>query len=280
MPPPSPSAPAFLECLGDGLILELATVRPEVRRMVEHLVSKNAVARTLGLDGIFDLVLNHDVLLAPAPEALPFLLALATSPRYPHASAVLTRLGLVIDAIDDPPRSLAGRASAEPLALSTWRVFEAHLSGLLRVARSSRDPEASRAAVHMVSHFPSADAQLEPILFALLSGARDEQDRARLLYALARVQCGRGTAFHPRIERALGSPGIGSEKAAVAIALAELPIDEPLRSRVENALEELAAASEATRHWADPRAWGGRYVPEVVQQTLARLRDRAAQSRE
>lgn len=274
MPPPSPSAPAFLECLGEKMILQLAVVRPEVRRMVEHLVSKNAVARTLGLDGIFDLVLNHDVLLAPAPEALPFLLTLATSPRYPHASAVLTRLGLVIDAIDDPPRSLAGRLSAEPLAVSTWQVFEDHLSGLLRVARSSRDPEASRAAVHMISHFPSADAELEPVLFALLSGARDEQDRARLLYALARVQSGRGAAFHPRIERALTSAGVGTEKAAVAIALAELSIEEPLRTRVESALVELAEASEATRHWADPRAWGGRYVPELVLQTLARLRGR------
>ncbi len=260
-------ATRYVDLLDEELLLRLAAVSPDVRRMVEYLVSGNAVARTLGLDGISDCVLRNGELAPRAAEAIPFLLALAVSPRYPHASAVLVRLAAVLDTLGGPRPSGVPASDADAVV----GAIEACLPALLRVARTSTDPEACRAAASVVSHFPSAGEALEPILFALLTGARDAQERARLLYRLARVQGARGSALHPRIERALDAPDPGVETAAAALALAEVRPSEPLRGRVVRALEALVEAG--ARPWSDPRAWGARYEPEAARHSLARLRE-------
>lgn len=189
---PQSLRPAFVDLLGDELLLRLETVSPGVRQAVEHLVSNNAVARVLGLDAAFDHVLRQDRLQDGAPEVLPFLFALALSPRYRHASSILTRLGAVLATLDDPPGSLA-RATAEdrertPLRARVWEAYRERLPRLLNVARSSRDPESCRAAALTAAHFPEAADQLVPILYALLSGARDEEARASLRAALERAR--------------------------------------------------------------------------------------------
>ena len=192
----APPRPALVDLLGDELLLRLETVSPAVRQAVEHLVSNNAMARVLGLDAAFDGVLRQDGLHESATEVLPFLFALALSPRYPSASAILTRLAAVLATLDDPPGTLA-RAGADehahgPLRTQVWSAYRERLPRLLNVARSSRDPESCRAAARMASHFPEADDQLVPILYALLSGARDEDARAPLLSALERARASQG----------------------------------------------------------------------------------------
>jgi hypothetical protein len=180
--------PRLLECLSEELVLALDGASSDVRQMVEALVSENAVARLLGLDAVGDVVLRHGELQPRTVEALPFLLGLATSPRYPLASALLGRLAGVLAAVDDPPRSASGEPPADPVARRAHALFEAHAGKLLRVARSSRDPESCRVAARMVSHFPRLDAEILPVFVALLSGARDADGRAPLLEGLARVR--------------------------------------------------------------------------------------------
>jgi hypothetical protein len=182
------ASPRLLGCLDDGAIAALAAAPLGVRRAIEQLVSDHPVARVLGLDAVSDVLLREGALRHTAAAAVPFLLALATSPRYPHASPLLARLEALLAAIDDPPRSAATRAPDDPIARAVYEGFVRSLTPLLRVARRSRDPEACRAAARIASHFPSADADSVPLLIALLSGVRDERSRAPLAAALERAR--------------------------------------------------------------------------------------------
>ena len=185
---PAVQAPRLLECLDDEAIAALGSAPLDVRRTIEQLVSDHPVARVLGLDAVSDAVLRQGTLRDTAAAGAPFLLALATSPHYPHASPLLARLEALLSAIDDLPRSAAGSAPDDPIARDVHAAFVRFLPPLLRVARRSRDPEACRAAARIASHFPRADADTVPLLIALLSGARDEPSRAPLLAALERVR--------------------------------------------------------------------------------------------
>lgn len=186
---PAMRTPQLLDCLDDETLAALGTAPLDVRRTIEQLVSDHAVARVLGLDAVSDALLRGDhTARDTAAAAVPFLLTLATSPRYPHASPLLARLESLLDAIDEPPRSAAASAPSDPIARVVYAAFARALPLLLRVARRSRDPEACRAAARIASHFPSADADSVPLLVALLSGVRDEPARAALLAALDRVR--------------------------------------------------------------------------------------------
>lgn len=256
--------------MSDTLLLKLEQARPSVRRMVEYLVSSNATARLLGLDAIGGHLLQRGAPAAAAPDALPFLLALGTDPRYPHAAAVLTRVAVALDSLDHPPRATAGERAAlgaDPATAGAWRLLEANLPALLRVAGRSRDPEAARAAARIAFHFPAADRELTPMLIALMSGVRDAPGRAALLYALASV--------HPlepcppaHVRRALEARGPTPDKAAVALALARRPLPEALRDAVARALAEIADVPEIARGWPDPRAWGSQLSPDAVASAL------------
>jgi hypothetical protein len=263
--------------LGDELTLRLLTLRPDVRAMIEKLLSKHLAARMAGLDEVYDHVLRRGALHETAPEALPHLLALATSPRYPDASALLVRLVRVISVVDDPPRAMADAFEPEratsPHAAEVFRIFERHVSALLRVARTSTDPEASRAAARIVLHFPTADAELEPLLLALVTGARDADGRAKILYALARVQAARGGPFHPRIERALDAEIVGAEQAACVLALAEhaRALDPTIRTRARKGLARLLAHDLTSRGLTDPRAWSSRLEADAIERARTKL---------
>lgn len=244
--------------------------------MVEHLISGHAAARLMGVEAIQAQILRGGALVPTAPRALPFLFALAGTPAYPHASAVLTRLGQVLSTLDDPPRSLASAGGPDPLQggpllQEVWQAFQARVPLLLRVARTSRDPEAARAAGHMAGHFPAADSELVPLLVSLLSGARDPQQRAPLLYRLAHAQAGAGP-LHPRLLRALDAPMAGPDHAAVVLAMAEHRLEPSLRRRVDDALQALAMSGEAVREWPDPRSGSGRFDRGTVLSALERLR--------
>ncbi|MFW5926197.1 MAG: hypothetical protein ACOCV4_08510 [Myxococcota bacterium] len=274
-----PEHGGYLHCLSDALVLELTRAPPDVRRMVEHLISSHAAARLMGVGAIQAQILRGATLAPTAPRALPFLFALAGAPGYPHASAVLTRLGQLLSTLDDPPRSLAsaedgGAFPEAPLLRDVWQAFEARVPMLLRVARSSRDPEAARAAGQMAGHFPSADPELVPLLVALLSGTRDPQQRAPLLHRLAHAQVTEAGPLHPRVLRALDAPTSGPDHAAVVLALAEHRLEPSLHRRVVGALEALAAADDTVRRWPDPRSGSGPFDRGVVSSALERLRRR------
>lgn len=243
----------------------------DVRQNVEYLISRNPVGRMLGLDGLSELVLQGRQPGPRAPDALPYLFALARCPRFPQASAVLRRLAIVMDELDHPPRSLCTRGAPDARTAQVVEAFEGQLSPLLRIARTSRDPESSRAAAHIVSRFPSVDGHLEPILLALLSGARDLAPRARLLHALTCIQAFRGGPFHRLIVQSLTTAGARGDRAAVAMALASQGGGGELESHIEPALREIAEASpETVQDCPDPSRWTDRDLQTAVRATLAR----------
>lgn len=182
------AAPHLLACLDDETLAALGGAPTDVRRVIEQLVSDHAVARMLGLDAVSDVMLRQGALPDATAAAAPFLLALATSPRYPHASPLLARLEVLLAAIDDPPRSAATIPPEDRVARAVYGTFVRFVRPLLRVARRSRDPEACRTAARIASHFPSADADSAPLLIALLSGVRDQPSRAPLVAALERTR--------------------------------------------------------------------------------------------
>lgn len=257
-------ANSFLDCLDDETLLRLETSSPATRRTVEYLVSGNAAARLLGLAAVQELAEGGQ-----AEAILPFAFALGTSARYPHASGLLTRLGSLLDAVDDPPRSSATGGPGRRI----WKVFDGQVRRLLRTAWTSKDPESTRAIARMLLHFARADAELVPLFLALLSGAQDHEQRAPLLYGLAYAQGVAEAALHPRVEAALRMDAIHLERAAVALALSTegVPVPEERRPLLVAALERLAGAQSATVAWSDPRSWGRRYDPGAVTRALERL---------
>ena len=232
---------------------EEAKASPRVREAVELLVDPDARVRARGLDAVSDLLLRGGGIDA-AGEAIPYLGALATSRGYPEASALLVRLASALASADDPPRSNPSEA------------FRVLVPSLLRLARTATDPEAARVAACMVAHFPEADAEAEPVLIALLSGARDSVERSRVLYALTRVQATRGGAFHGRVADALHREALDEEVLSVALALAEHDPPEPLRGRLARTL-----ANAEDRGFSDPSGWGRALANAALARALAAL---------
>jgi hypothetical protein len=226
------------EHLLDDLGPDLDSAPPNVRSAVDELVASSAARRLEGLGEVRDL--------ATSPEALPYLFALATDRRYPEASALLVRLSAALAAVDSPPRA---RPSAEARAMVD--AYAQHGAALMRVARTSRDPESARAAARILGHLPNHDDELTPLLLALLSGAADALERAPLLYFLARIQLGRGEALHPRIGRARSAGAEDPERIAVLLA------HEDAGAADAATLDELATLRAAgTTRLLDPRIWG------------------------
>lgn len=231
---------------------------PLVQRTMAMLVDVDPRTRTRGLDAIRELFATHDAAL----EAIPLLLTLATSRGFPEGSALLVRISALLASIDDPPRAGPTDASARAL----FDALRAHLPRVLHHARTSSDPEAARIAASIASRFAEADREVEPLLVALLSGAKNADERARLLYALARIQAARRADFHARVASALHRAELDAESVAVALALAEHDPPEPLRSRLAATLR---SAREQT--FADPRAWGRTLDRAALDRAIAKL---------
>jgi len=228
--------------------------------MIEDLLSDDPLARMKGLDAVSSVVLRAGALGSTAGEAMPYLLALATSRGYPHASALLARSVAILE---------RAQASGSPEGGAVREAFRARASALLRTAATSSDPEAARVAACLCSRLSGTGPQVEPVLIALLSGATDPAERGRLLHALARVQASRGVEFHGRVAEALHRSSVDAEKVAVALALAEHDPPEPLRARIVEALR--AALDREELRASDPRSWGRALERGALEQALERL---------
>ncbi len=226
---------------------------PRVERLVALLLANDPRTRTQGLDAVSSLAADE----ALAIEALPHLVAVATSKGYREGSALLARLFALLAAADDPPR--AGTTAL-------WRAFRAHLARLSRHAHRATDPEAARVAACICARFPELDVETEPLLVALSSGARAGEDRARILHALARVQASRGAPFAGAIANALARAEPDLETLAVALALAEHDPPSPLRGRLVAVLR-----AHLDRPPPDPRAWGRVLDRAALDRAIARL---------
>lgn len=257
-------ANSYLYCLDDATLLRLEAAPPAARRAVEYLVSGNAAARLLGLASVQELATTRH-----AEVILPFAFALGASPTYPHASGLLTRLGALLTTIDDPPRS--GAESGHRI----WRAFDAEVRRLLRTAWTSKDPESTRAIARMLIHFPRADADVVPLLLALLSGAKDPDQRAPLLFGLAHAQGVARAPLHRRVREALHEDAVSLERAAVALALSSprVLVPDDRRGALVDALRALAAAPAAATSWPDPQRWGRRFDPTSLMRALERFED-------
>jgi hypothetical protein len=251
--------------LGSGAAA-LAGAPAPIGRLVAGLVAPKAATRLAALDAVGGALLTEGEVGEHAQELLPHLISLATAPRYPEAAALLVRLTGLMAAIDAPPRSLAA-GGGEP-ERRVHGLLAARLPDLLRAARSSTSPEASRIAACLCARFPDADAQVEPILIALLSGSRDPDERARLLYSLTRVQASRGAELHRRVADALQGEELHTERLAVLLAITAHDPPEPLRARAVDALER---ARDAGDGFADPTAWGRTLSARSIERALAEL---------
>lgn len=249
----------------DLLARVTAEARPRVQALIDPLLAADPVARTRGLDAIAALARDGDAF----AEALPALLALATRRGYREGSALLARLYARLAAADDPPRS---GPPPDRRAAAIWTGFRGSLPALLAHAHRTSDPEAARVAALTCARYREFDAQVEPLLVALASGAPAGDDRARILYALARIQAERGARFHPSIAAALHRDGaldpetLDPETLAVALALAEHDPPLPLKARVARTLR-----SALGRPLSDPRSWGRTLEPAALERALARL---------
>jgi hypothetical protein len=227
-----------------------------VAALLASLLSSDALTRTRGLDAVAAVVRAHGA------EALPYLLTLSSAKGYPGASALLARLFALLAAIDDPPR-----AGPEERDRAAYERYRDALPRMIRHASTARDPAAARLAALLCARFPSADGELERLLVALLTGTSDPDERARLLYALTRIQASRGAPFHARVAGALHREELDAEKIAVSLALAEHDPPEPLRGRVAGALRAACTMTALS----DPRAWGRALDRSALDRGLERL---------
>lgn len=232
------------------------------RALLEKLLAPDARTRMRGLDAMTDLWLRDG---DADDEALAAVLTLATHRGYPESSALLVRLVRTLAALDDPPR---GGPPSDVAAVRRWERFREAAPRLVRHARSSSDPQAARAASVLAGRFPDLDAETEPLLIALLSGAPDADERARLVYALTRIQAARGAAFHGAIAEALAHDVEPVVQLGAALALAEHDPPEPLRGRLVALLRH---ARDARSPIQDPRTWGRTLPLEALDRALARL---------
>ncbi len=251
--------------LPPSLLAQLPLASPAVQDALARVASDDAAERVTGLDALHATIWRGDRLAEGADEATPFVLAVATAPRWSAATAVLLRLARVLAAVDDPPRSLAGAAGT----LASRRFYdrvEVEAPRLVRLASTSRDPARARLAACVVARYPARDAEVEPILIALLSGADDEDERARLLYALTRVQVSQGRPLHRHLAEALAGPDDDPGRFAVLLALSShAPVD-PIRGRCASALREALGSPRS-----DPRGFGRQLDPGAVQRALEAL---------
>jgi hypothetical protein len=253
----SRSDEGYEHVLGVKLAERLLDAPAAVQELVVYLLSPSARERLRGLDLVSDRAFSGSAVTSTVPDALPFLFSLCAARGYPDASAVLLRIAAIAFAIDDPPRSASGAVIAHEPSASAWRALEEALPAILRLARVSRDPEAARTAACIAARFPRADADVEPLLLALLSGAPTPDERARLLYALARIQDARGATLHPRIERALCATPPTAETVAVVLALGDRP-------PVVAARERITASGTLSSAIPDPRAFGKLLDPAAL----------------
>ncbi|MEC7519842.1 MAG: hypothetical protein VYE22_08250 [Myxococcota bacterium] len=243
----------------------LAGVSPAARPWIARLVDADASTRVAGLDAIGGALLSDGEPTPQAEDLLPALLEFATTKGYPQAGGVLLRLSHLLAAIDDPPRSLAGAGGSEARRRA-YDFVGASAAKLVRLAGTSRDPSVARLAGCLAARFPDQDASLEPILIALTSGARDAEERARVFYALTRVQTARGRPLQGRLAEALSHAEPTPEKVAVSLALSAHDPAEPLRGRIRRTLGD----ARETR-LPDPRAPGRTLTATTLDAALTRL---------
>lgn len=233
--------------------------------LIAKLIDPEASTRVAGLDAVGAALLEGGEPSAQAEALLPALVALGTTKGYPQAGAVLLRLGHFLAAIDDPPRRLAGAGGSEARRRA-YDFIGAGASRLARLAGTSRDPSVARLAACLAARFPDQDGALEPILIALTSGARDPEERARVYYALTRVQASGRRPLQGRLAEALAETELSAEKLAVVLALSSHDPPDPLRARVRRALDEARGA-----RWPDPRAFGRTLPASALDAALDRL---------
>lgn len=244
-----------------------------VAALVEGLIAAKAATRLAALDHVQAVLLAEGAATEEAPELLPYLIALGGAPRYPEAAALLVRITRLMAAIDEPPRSLSGGGGTASNR-QAFSAIAARLPSLLRTARSSTSPEAARLAACVCARFPEVDEQLQPVLIALLSGAHDADDRARLLYALTRVQASLGVTLHRRATSALAENVRQAETIAVMIALSQHELPSALRTLVLEGLTERLRSMEALGARdgaADPTTWGRTLSADMLERAVARL---------
>lgn len=241
--------------LPPGLLARLPLAPAPVRAAVERIADERAAERMTGLDALGRALWQGGRLTEHAAEGVPYAIALSCAPKLGVATAILLRLARIVAAIDEPPRSLSG-ASGTERQREVYDRIEADVPRLLRLASTGRDPARARLAACLAARFPAHDAQVEPLLVALLSGADDEDERARLLYALTRIQAGAGAPLHRKLAEAIERPPSDPGRFAVLLALASHDPPEPLRTRCHNAL--LEALSQPP---TDPRAFGRQLDP-------------------
>lgn len=239
--------------LPDRLAVRLELEGPPLRALVTQLCDHRPATALRALDAVLGHLVDDGGPAASAPAALPYLLALATSRSYRLAAALLARISHLYAAIDDPPRSLAGAAGTDE-ARRVFDLLAEHAPALVDVARSSADPQAARLAATLAARHPEQDGAVEPLLVALMTGAGDADERASLLYALARIQLACGAPFHRRIAEAWRAEEPTPERFAIALALSVHDVPEPDHGRARQVLRAPPPGG------ADPRAFGRRLV--------------------
>ena len=241
--------------LSPSLSRQLDLETAPLRKLVTQLAARRPVERLAALDGVPRVLFERGEVRAEAERLIPYLMSLATAPSYPEAGALLGKVAQLQAVIDHPPRRLSGGTAPEHLR----RMYDAvaiHGRKLLSVARRSAGPTARLAAMLAARH-PELDEEVEPLLLALTSGAGDPEERARLYYALARIQLARGAPLHRRLAEALVHDGPMTERLAVALALFDSGATGGERERLSKVIADTAATigEGAT----DPRAWGRRF---------------------
>ena len=255
-----------LSYLSDSLRDRREILATSARDVVDQLLSDEPAARLAGVDAVSPALEGRD------PEALPFVLHLATHPHFPARGALLLRLTQVVAAIDRPPRGLAGGGGTESERALYDRIAIA-APRFVRTAGTSRDPAVGVLAGCLAARFPNADSASAPILIALMSGAKERESRARVIYGLARVQLASGATLHPRIAAALDDsnpPGHFGALIAVADhhAASGQPLAGPIATRLQSALERACTAPHI-----DPRTFGRTFDETDIEECLVRLRD-------
>ncbi|MFK7986125.1 MAG: hypothetical protein AB8I08_08840 [Sandaracinaceae bacterium] len=237
--------------LPDAWLKSLLAESEGLSSTVIGLADPAAAHRLAALDTVLAHLLSGDRVLPDAKCALPYVLTLATTRRYPQAAALLTRVSHVCAAAQSPPRS--GAPPSEHAAAALDAVREA-LPRLLDRARGG-GPAVSRIASTLVARFPERDAELTPALLAQLSGVADAEERAPLCYALSRIQLDARVPLHRRLAEALRRTPVDPEAVAVALALLDAGVP-PHEAR------RLHAIVRAAPRMGDPRCYGRRWVAD------------------